>query len=48
MIGLPSNEDAKKIEANYEDGVLEVSLPKTVEAKPRKITVSTRKEEKAT
>ncbi len=40
--------DAKKIEANYEDGVLEVSLPKAVEAKPKKITVSTKKKEKST
>ena len=47
-IGLPSKVDTKKIEANYEDGVLEISLPKAVEVKTRKITVSTRKEEKAT
>ena len=47
-IGLPSNVDAKKIEANYEDGVLEVSLPKAVEAKPEKIAISTKKKEKAT
>ena len=47
-IGLPSNVDAKKIEASYEDGVLEVTLPKAVEAKLRKITVSTKKKGKAT
>ena len=47
-IGLPSNVDAKKIEANYEDGVLEVSLPKVVEAKPKKIQISTKKKEKST
>jgi len=45
-IGLPSNVDAKKIKAHYEDGVLEVTLPKAVEAKPKKISVSTRKKEK--
>jgi len=42
-IGLPSNVDADKIEANYEEGVLEVSLPKTAEVKPTKIPVSTKK-----
>lgn len=47
-IGLPSNVDAKKIEAHYEDGVLEVSLPKVGEARPKKITISTKKKEKAT
>ncbi|MFC1932481.1 Hsp20/alpha crystallin family protein [Chloroflexota bacterium] len=46
-IGLPSNVDAEKIKASYEDGVLEVSLPKVVEAKPKKITVSTKKREKS-
>ncbi len=46
-IGLPSNVDAKKIEANYENGVLEISLPKAVEAKPKKIAVSAKKKEKS-
>jgi HSP20 family molecular chaperone IbpA len=35
--------DAKKIEANYEDGILEVSLPKAAEVKPKKIAVSVKK-----
>ena len=39
-IALPSTVDAKKIEASYEDGVLEVSLPKAPEVKPKKVSVS--------
>lgn len=46
-IAVPSNVDAKKIEASYESGVLEVSLPKTQEVKPKKIAVSAKKKEKA-
>ena len=46
-IALPSNIDASKIEANYEDGVLEVSLPKAPEIKPKKVAVSAKKKEKA-
>jgi len=42
-IALPSNVDAKKIDASFEDGVLEVSLPKTAEVKPKKIAVSAKK-----
>ncbi len=45
-IDLPSTVDAKKIEASYEDGVLEVSLPKAAEVKPKKISVSAKKKEK--
>jgi HSP20 family protein len=44
-IALPSSVDAKKIEANYEDGVLEVSLPKAPEVKAKKVTVSAKKKE---
>ena len=43
LIALPSAVDANKIEASYEDGVLEVSLPKAAEVKPKKITVSAKK-----
>jgi HSP20 family protein len=43
-IAIPSNVDTKKIEASYENGVLEVSLPKTPEVKPKKISVSVKKE----
>jgi HSP20 family protein len=46
-LALPSNVDTKKIEANYEDGVLEISLPKTSEVKPKKISVSAKKRAKA-
>ena len=42
-MALPSNVDANKIEASYDDGVLEVSLPKAAEIKPKKISVSTTK-----
>ena len=46
-IEVPSNVDTQKIEANYEDGVLEISLPKASEAKPNKISVSAKKKAKA-
>jgi HSP20 family protein len=46
-IAIPSNVDAQKIGANYKDGVLEVSLPKTPEVKPKKISVSAKKKAKA-
>ncbi len=36
---LPTNVDADHIRARYESGVLEVTLPKTEEAKPRKIQI---------
>jgi len=42
-IPLPSTVDAGKIEADFEDGVLEVSLPKSAEVKPKKVAVSARK-----
>lgn len=38
-IELPPAVDAKKIEARFKDGVLEVTLPKTEEAKPKQIEV---------
>ena len=46
-VALPSTVDAKKIEASYEDGVLEVSLPKAAEVKPKKVAISAKKKEKA-
>jgi HSP20 family protein len=46
-IGLPSTVDAKKIEATFEDGVLDISLPKAVETKPKKVKVERKKKEKA-
>jgi HSP20 family protein len=42
-IPLPATVDAGKIEANFEDGILEVSLPKSAQAKPKKVAVSARK-----
>ena len=45
---LPSTVDATKIEASYEDGVLEVSLPKAVEVKPKKVAVLAKKKEGVT
>lgn len=42
-IALPSNVDADKIAASFEDGVLEVTLPKSAKVKPKKIALSARK-----
>jgi len=39
---LPQNVDGGAIEANYEDGVLTVGLPKPEEAKPKRITIGRR------
>ena len=36
---LPTNVEPDKIRARYENGVLEVTLPKTEEAKPRQIQI---------
>ena len=44
-ITIPSNVDAGKIEACYDKGVLEITLPKAVEVKPKKIKVTAKKEE---
>ena len=45
-IRLPSNVDAGKIEAEYENGMMEITLPKMAEVKPKKITVKSKKGEK--
>ena len=42
-IALPSTVDTKKIEASYDNGVLEVTLPKAAEVKPKKVPVSAKK-----
>lgn len=42
-VPIPSTVDAKKIEANYEDGVLEVTLPKIATEKPKKVAVKAKK-----
>jgi HSP20 family protein len=36
---LPSKVNADKIEADYKDGILTISLPKIEETKPRQITI---------
>ncbi len=36
---LPSDVDAEKIDAQYENGVLHVKLPKSVKAQPKKIEI---------
>lgn len=38
-VGLPKPIKADKIKANYKDGVLAVTLPKTEEARPKQIEV---------
>ena len=45
-IALPSTVDAGKIEAEYADGVLEISIPKKAEIKPKKVTIK-KKEKKS-
>ena len=40
-IGLPSRVDPGKVSAGFKNGVLTVTLPKSEESKPRKITVKT-------
>jgi len=45
-VALPSNVDADKIEADYSDGVLEVTLPKAAGVQPKKIGVSAKKKKK--
>ena len=39
---LPKNADIDKIEANMKDGILTLNIPKTEEAKPKKITVKSK------
>jgi len=45
-IPLPSQVDAENIEANYEGGILEITLPKASEEKAKKIKVSGKTAEK--
>jgi len=45
-IPLPSRVDAEGIEANYEDGILEITFPKVGEEKSKKIKVSGKTAEK--
>ena len=39
-VGLPQGVDQDQISARYENGVLEIRVPKPVEAKPKKIALS--------
>ena len=41
-VGLPAAVDATKVDASYENGILEITLPKMEAAKPKKITVKTK------
>ncbi len=41
-ITFPMSVDANKIEANFENGILDVRLPKAEEAKPKQIKVQTK------
>ncbi len=36
---LPSGVDAQKVNANYKDGVLEITLPKREDARPKQVKV---------
>ncbi len=40
-VTLPANVDASKVQANFEHGVLTLTIPKAEETKPRKIQVGT-------
>lgn len=40
---LPQGVDCKNVEAHYENGVLDLTLPKTAEAKPRQIEIQSGK-----
>ena len=42
-IPIPSGVDTDKVEANYENGVLEVTMPKVAKVKPKKVSVSAKK-----
>jgi HSP20 family protein len=39
MIGLPGEVNTEKVEANLDNGVLSISIPKAEVAKPKQITV---------
>ena len=41
VVGLPKDVDVDGIVANYDRGVLEITLPKVAKPQPRKIPVST-------
>lgn len=39
VVTLPMSVDADKVEARFENGVLTISMPKSADAKPRKISI---------
>ena len=44
-IALPQGVDGDRIQATYENGILEVTVPKVEQARPKKIAVSTKEGE---
>jgi len=40
IVGLPEGMDSEKVEANYRDGILNISIAKAEEKKPKQISVS--------
>ncbi|HAV10920.1 MAG TPA: molecular chaperone [Dehalococcoidia bacterium] len=47
-ITMPPTVDASKIESSYDTGVLEITLPKAVDVKPKKVAIASKKKEEAT
>lgn len=41
-VNLPKKVNPEKVEASYENGVLEISLPKVEEVKPKKVAIKAR------
>ena len=42
LLTLPSNVDADRVEANFDNGMLDLSLPLAESAKPRRIEIGSR------
>jgi len=47
-IGLPAAVDAAKVDATYENGILEITLPKVEAAKPKRVSVKAKTAKAAT
>ena len=47
-ITLPSTVNTEKITASFDNGVLEIDLPKSAEVKPKKITIAVKAKKKET
>ena len=45
-VSLPEKVQPDQIDANYDDGILEITLTKILEAKPRKVAVKTKSKSK--